>query len=266
MALRMNLRAIFAVFALVACSAALAQLAPEADFTVGDIKIEGLQRISEGTVFNYLPVNIGDKLTPQRAARGAAGAVCHRLLPRRGVAARRQHAAGRGARTAFDRERRDQGQQGHQDRGPAEVAAQRRALGRQDLQPLDARGGHAVPHRPVLQPRQVRRESGYQGRGPGQQPGAREHRHQGRQARQDPPDQHRRQYGVQGKGHPRDADAEDAQLDFLVQAGRPLLARIPARATWKKSAPTTRIAATPISARTRCRWRSRPTRATSSSP
>ncbi|HTX25000.1 MAG TPA: outer membrane protein assembly factor BamA [Steroidobacteraceae bacterium] len=38
----------------------------EANFTVGDIRVEGLQRISEGTVFNYLPVNIGDKLTPER--------------------------------------------------------------------------------------------------------------------------------------------------------------------------------------------------------
>src|ERR1700722_8433007 len=38
----------------------------EADFTVGDIKIEGLQRVSEGTVYNYLPVNIGDHLTAQR--------------------------------------------------------------------------------------------------------------------------------------------------------------------------------------------------------
>jgi outer membrane protein insertion porin family len=35
-------------------------------FTVGDIRIEGLQRISEGTVFNYLPVNIGDHLDGQR--------------------------------------------------------------------------------------------------------------------------------------------------------------------------------------------------------
>ncbi len=35
-------------------------------FTVGDIRVEGLQRISEGTVFNYLPVNIGDKLDPQK--------------------------------------------------------------------------------------------------------------------------------------------------------------------------------------------------------
>jgi outer membrane protein insertion porin family len=37
-----------------------------ADFTVSDIKVEGLQRVSEGTVYNYLPVNIGDHLTPQR--------------------------------------------------------------------------------------------------------------------------------------------------------------------------------------------------------
>lgn len=35
-------------------------------FTVGDIRLEGLQRVSEGTVFNYLPVNIGDDLGPQR--------------------------------------------------------------------------------------------------------------------------------------------------------------------------------------------------------
>ncbi len=38
----------------------------EAEFTVGDIRVEGLQRISEGTVYNYLPINIGDHLTPQR--------------------------------------------------------------------------------------------------------------------------------------------------------------------------------------------------------
>src|SRR5438067_4077971 len=38
-----------------------------AEFVVGDIRVEGLQRVSEGTVYNYLPVNIGDHLTPQRA-------------------------------------------------------------------------------------------------------------------------------------------------------------------------------------------------------
>ncbi len=46
-------------------SAVHAQTATET-FTVGDIRIEGLQRISEGTVFNYLPVNIGDHLDGQR--------------------------------------------------------------------------------------------------------------------------------------------------------------------------------------------------------
>ena len=42
---------------------------PEEDprnFSVGDIRVEGLERVSEGTVYNYLPVNIGDVLTPQR--------------------------------------------------------------------------------------------------------------------------------------------------------------------------------------------------------
>ena len=43
---------------------ALAQSADE--FVVGDIRVEGLQRISEGTVYNYLPVNIGDRMDRRR--------------------------------------------------------------------------------------------------------------------------------------------------------------------------------------------------------
>ena len=43
-----------------------AQALQDTSFTVGDIRVEGLQRISEGTVFNYLPVNIGDRLDQQR--------------------------------------------------------------------------------------------------------------------------------------------------------------------------------------------------------
>ena len=35
-------------------------------FTVGEIRVEGLQRVSEGTVYNYLPVNIGDELSAGR--------------------------------------------------------------------------------------------------------------------------------------------------------------------------------------------------------
>ena len=37
-------------------------------FMVGDIRVEGLLRIAEGTVFNYLPVNIGDTLDRRRIA------------------------------------------------------------------------------------------------------------------------------------------------------------------------------------------------------
>ncbi len=35
-------------------------------FTVLDIRVEGLQRVTEGTVFNYLPINIGDELNTTR--------------------------------------------------------------------------------------------------------------------------------------------------------------------------------------------------------
>ncbi len=63
-------RAALSVALFVQTTLALAQqqaAAPaESSFRVGDIKVEGLQRVSEGTVYNYLPVNIGDELTPAR--------------------------------------------------------------------------------------------------------------------------------------------------------------------------------------------------------
>jgi outer membrane protein insertion porin family len=36
-------------------------------FTISDIRVEGLQRISEGTVYNYLPLDTGDVLTSSNA-------------------------------------------------------------------------------------------------------------------------------------------------------------------------------------------------------
>jgi len=36
------------------------------EFVVRDMRVEGLQRISEGTVFNYLPINIGDTIDAVR--------------------------------------------------------------------------------------------------------------------------------------------------------------------------------------------------------
>ncbi|MGR9052341.1 MAG: outer membrane protein assembly factor BamA [Gammaproteobacteria bacterium] len=38
----------------------------ETGFIVEDIKINGLQRISAGTVYNYLPVNVGETFTPDK--------------------------------------------------------------------------------------------------------------------------------------------------------------------------------------------------------
>jgi len=61
----MRLKFLAAIPALLAVPAVLAQ-SDSGAFTVGDIRIEGLQRISEGTVFNYLPVNIGDRLDQRR--------------------------------------------------------------------------------------------------------------------------------------------------------------------------------------------------------
>ena len=39
-----------------------AAIAAEEQFVVRDIRVQGLQRISEGAVFNYLPINIGDTI------------------------------------------------------------------------------------------------------------------------------------------------------------------------------------------------------------
>jgi outer membrane protein insertion porin family len=61
----MRLKLLAVIPAVFAVPAVIAQDNPAA-FTVGDIRVEGLQRISEGTVFNYLPVNIGDRLDQQR--------------------------------------------------------------------------------------------------------------------------------------------------------------------------------------------------------
>jgi outer membrane protein insertion porin family len=61
----MRLKFAAALSALLAVPAVLAQ-SETGEFTVGDIRVEGLQRITEGTVFNYLPVNIGDRLDSRR--------------------------------------------------------------------------------------------------------------------------------------------------------------------------------------------------------
>jgi outer membrane protein insertion porin family len=58
---------------LVACLLALgwaggAAAQDDQAFTVRDMRVEGLQRIAEGTVFNYLPISIGDRIDDARVA------------------------------------------------------------------------------------------------------------------------------------------------------------------------------------------------------
>ena len=56
-----RIRAWYQRYLVMATACVLLPLAASADeFVVRDMRVEGLQRISEGTVFNYLPVNIGD--------------------------------------------------------------------------------------------------------------------------------------------------------------------------------------------------------------
>jgi outer membrane protein insertion porin family len=59
---------LWAAAALMSAHAAHAQVEPLTDsrFTVGDIRVEGLERVAEGTVLNYLPVSPGDDLNPRR--------------------------------------------------------------------------------------------------------------------------------------------------------------------------------------------------------
>ncbi len=51
------------------CLAAAATAAAFEPFVVRDIRLEGLRRISAGTVFNYLPVKVGERLDEMRAAQ-----------------------------------------------------------------------------------------------------------------------------------------------------------------------------------------------------
>ncbi len=59
------LRRIIGAILLAHAGLALGQGA-DSEFVVGEIRVEGLQRISDGTVYNYLPVNIGDRLDQRR--------------------------------------------------------------------------------------------------------------------------------------------------------------------------------------------------------
>jgi outer membrane protein insertion porin family len=54
---------IFARFLLLCLLVISQSVKSEEEFIVSDIQVKGLQRISEGTVFNYLPVNVGERFS-----------------------------------------------------------------------------------------------------------------------------------------------------------------------------------------------------------
>ena len=58
------LRRVAAAVVTAYCVSALAQ-----EFTVRDIRVEGVQRTEPGTVFSYLPVRVGDRFDPERGSQ-----------------------------------------------------------------------------------------------------------------------------------------------------------------------------------------------------
>ena len=132
-------------------------------------------------------------------------------------------------RAPVDRELRDQGQQGHQDRGAHQVAAQRGPGRRQDLRPRRcSRRSRAISPTSTSAAASTACRSTPRSRSSPTTACASLIDIKEGDARPHPPDQHRRQHQVQGKGHPRDLRAEDAEVELLVQAERPLFARIAA--------------------------------------
>ena len=53
----------FARFLLICLLVVSQSVKSDEEFIVSDIQVKGLQRISEGTVFNYLPVNVGERFS-----------------------------------------------------------------------------------------------------------------------------------------------------------------------------------------------------------
>jgi outer membrane protein insertion porin family len=62
------IRLVAVLAAAISLAAGTAWAQQDERFVVRDMRVEGLQRISEGTVFNYLPVSIGDQLDSLRIA------------------------------------------------------------------------------------------------------------------------------------------------------------------------------------------------------
>ena len=125
-------------------------------FTVGDIRVEGLQRVTEGTVYNYLPINIGDNLSAQRIREAVRALYDTGFF--RDVELRRDGNTlivvvnERPTIESFELK-------GNKDIKTEDLSKSLRNVGPragQDLRPFGARGREVVPAGPVRRARQVR--------------------------------------------------------------------------------------------------------------
>ena len=201
--------------------------APSPDeFTVGDIRIEGLQRISEGTVFNYLPVNIGDHLDNQRIGEAMRALYATGFF--RDVELRRDGnvllvvVVERPSIAKFEIK-------GNKDIKTEDLQKSLRNVGLATGKTFD---------RSVLDEVKQYLTDQYFSRGkyavrvdtkitdlPGNKVDVVVDIKEGKRAKIET-DQPGRRYQVQGKGRARHLRAEDAELAVLVQAGRSLFARV----------------------------------------
>ena len=140
-----------------AAPAAVAQVAGPAGerFTVGDIRVEGLQRVTEGTVYNYLPVNIGDDLSSTRLREAMrslyATGFFSNVEMRRDGSTLVVVVSERPSIESFEIK-------GNKEIKTEELTKSLRNLGlrQAEFRPVVDRGSAVWPHRPVLQPRPLR--------------------------------------------------------------------------------------------------------------
>ena len=195
-------------------------------FTVGDIRVEGLQRVTEGTVYNYLPINIGDTLSAQRI-REAVRALYETGFFR-DVELRRDGNAlivvvnERPTIESFELK-------GNKDIKNEDLQKSLRNVGLAQGKTFD---------RSVLEDVKSFLQDQYGARGKyaaridttveevAGQSRQDQDQYRRRQAGQDSPDQYCWQSHVQGKGHPRSLRAQDAQPAVVLQTGRSLFARV----------------------------------------
>ncbi len=213
-------------------------------FVVKDIRVEGVQRTDAGTVFNYLPIKVGDRVDDEKAAAAVKALYATGFF--RDVRLEDEN----GVLVVIVQERptisqidivgtkefdKDTLRKALKDIGIAEVA---------HLRPLGARSRRAGNQAPVHQSRLLRGEGDHDGDAAGAQPRRGQLHDRGRRRRQDREDQHRRRPGISGSDAAQGDAAVDAGLVHLVHQERPVLQAEALRPTWRRCAATTPTAAT----------------------